>query len=157
MFVYNGPGFFGGFLGVFSNGEVTDGSWKCKETDNPEDGWEQTNFNDSEWQYASIRQDNSGLNVSPRVYGIPPNVHWISPANHHAVRFNCRRRFSTEERNSNSSKEHFHVKFMSPDFVISYNVRHLLQFFIVVFSGGSRGGERGDRDPLIFSEIAHFL
>ncbi|XP_078362094.1 uncharacterized protein LOC144646399 isoform X1 [Oculina patagonica] len=98
VLVYNGPG-IGGFLGVFSNGVVTDRSWKCKETNNPENGWEQTNYIDDAWPYAYIRQDNSGLNIfSERVDGIPSNVHWISPANHKATRFICRRRFSTVEK-----------------------------------------------------------
>ncbi|KAL9980686.1 hypothetical protein ACROYT_G009304 [Oculina patagonica] len=99
--VINGPGWIGGFLGVFSNGVVTDSSWKCKETSSPENGWEQANFDDDGWRYAYIRQNNSGLSVSIRVDGIPPNVHWISPANNYATRIICRRRFSTEERKSN--------------------------------------------------------
>ncbi|KAL9964324.1 hypothetical protein ACROYT_G027952 [Oculina patagonica] len=100
--VYNGPG-VSGFLGVFSNGVVTDSSWKCKETDNPENGWEQTNFVDDAWPYAYNRKNNSGLSGSTRVLGIPANVHWISPANHYANRLICRRRFSTEEKSSNKT------------------------------------------------------
>ena len=104
--VYNGPNWFGGFLGVFSNGVVTDGSWKCKEIfDRPENGWEQPDFNDDEWQSAFIRQRNGNNNgISARVLGIPSDVHWISTEDHYAVRFLCRRNFSMEERNSNSSK-----------------------------------------------------
>ncbi|KAL9980663.1 hypothetical protein ACROYT_G009275 [Oculina patagonica] len=98
--INNGPGFVG-FLGVFSNEVVTDSSWKCKETDSPEYGWEQANFTDDAWPHALIRQDNSGWRSLPRVRGIPSNVHWISPANHYANRVICRRHFSTEERKRN--------------------------------------------------------
>ncbi|KAL9980672.1 hypothetical protein ACROYT_G009285 [Oculina patagonica] len=104
VLVYNGPGIgHSGFLGVFSNGVVTDRSWKCKETNNPENGWEQTNFTDDAWPYAYIRQDNSGRSGVSRVHGIPYNVHWISPANHNATRFICRRRFSTVEKSRNKT------------------------------------------------------
>ena len=100
--IYNLPGNIGGFLGVFSNGLATDGTWKCKEVlSGPDDGWEQTNFNDSTWQHAYVRHDNNGVN---RVPGIPHNVHWISAANQTAVRFICRRHFTEEEKIRNSSK-----------------------------------------------------
>ena len=98
--VYNEPGFFGGFLGVFSNGVVTDRSWKCIETNNPENGWEQTSFNDDAWPHAYMSSNNSVV----RAYGVPSNNYWIHPANDGAIRFFCRRRFSTEEGNSNISK-----------------------------------------------------
>ena len=105
VFVYNGPNGFGGFLGVFSNGVVTDSSWKCNESSiKPEDGWEQTNFTDNTWPNAFVRQDNSGRQSSTRVIGIPNDVHWISAENHEATRFTCRRRFSKEERLRKSSK-----------------------------------------------------
>jgi len=101
--VYNIPGNIGGFLGVFSNRVTTDGTWKCKEIlIRPDDGWEQTNFNDSTWHHAYVRHDNSGLGISAP--GIPHNVHWISAADHNAVRFICRRHFTEEEKLSNSSK-----------------------------------------------------
>ena len=88
--VQNDPKDKSGFLGIFSNGVVTDSSWKCKETDNPENGWEQIDFADDAWPQAYVRFNNSETQVS----GIPPDVHWISPANHLAKRFICRRRFS---------------------------------------------------------------
>ena len=98
MFVYNGPNGFGGFLGVFSNGVVTDSSWKCKESFiKPDDGWEQANFTDNLWPNAFVRHDNSGLHSSTRVTGIPKGVHWISAENHEATRFICRRRISKKE------------------------------------------------------------
>ena len=105
MFVYNGPNGFGGFLGVFSNGVVTDSSWKCNESSiKPDDGWKENNFTDNTWPNAFVRQDNSGQQSSTRVIGIPNDVHWISAENHEATRFICRRRFSKEERLSKSSK-----------------------------------------------------
>ncbi|XP_078362117.1 uncharacterized protein LOC144646410 isoform X2 [Oculina patagonica] len=96
--VNNNPKNKGRFLGIFSNGVVTDSSWKCKETHSPENGWEQTDFNDDAWPHAYIRDNNSVT----QVYGIPSNVHWISPANHLAKRFICRRRFIKDEGKSNS-------------------------------------------------------
>ncbi|XP_078362112.1 uncharacterized protein LOC144646406 isoform X2 [Oculina patagonica] len=99
VYVTNGPRYLSGFLGVFSNGVVTDSSWKCKETDSPEDGWEQANFTDDAWPSAYIRFNNSGT----RAHGIPLDVHWITPANNVASKFFCRRRFSTEKKNSNST------------------------------------------------------
>jgi len=108
VLVYNGPNGFGGFLGVFSNGVVTDSSWKCNETSiTPDDGWEQTNFPDNAWPNAFVRHDNSGRGPSTHVFGIPKNVHWISAEKHDATRFICRRRLSEEERLSKSSKYSF--------------------------------------------------
>ena len=85
---------------MFSNGVVTDRSWKCIETNSPENGWERTNFNDDAWPHAYMSYNNSAV----RAYRIPSNNHWIHLANNRAIRFFCRRRFSKEERNSNSSK-----------------------------------------------------
>jgi len=108
VFVYNGPNGFGGFLGVFSNGLVTDSSWKCKESViKPHDGWKQTNFTDKSWPNAFVRHDNSGLQSSTRVTGIPKDVHWISAENHEATRFICWRHISKEERLIKSSKYSF--------------------------------------------------
>ncbi|KAJ7374033.1 hypothetical protein OS493_009363 [Desmophyllum pertusum] len=99
--VTNSPGGIGGFLGAFSNQVVTDRSWKCKEVNSSfEDGWERTNYTDDTWSFAHIRNDNS---ASLGVFGILPSVHWISPANYGATRFICRRRFSEQEKASNST------------------------------------------------------
>ena len=98
--VYNEPKWAGGFLGVFSNGVVTDRSWKCKEANSPEDGWEQSSFNDDAWPDAYMSFNNSVI----RSYGIPSSIYWIHPANNRAVRFFCRRRFNTKEGNINSSE-----------------------------------------------------
>ena len=105
--VHNSPGHIGGFLGVFSNGLATDSSWKCKEIlIRPDHGWEQTNFSDITWPRAYVRHDNSGPSGFYPVPGIPHNVHWISAANHNAVRLICRRHFTEEEKLRNSSKWH---------------------------------------------------
>ena len=110
VFVYNGPNGFGGFLGVFSNGVVTDRSWKCNESSiKPDDGWKETNFTDNTWPNAFVRQDNSGLQRSNRVTGIPEDVHWISAENHWATRFICRRRISKDERLSNACSGKYSV------------------------------------------------
>ena len=100
--VLNEPGLFFGFLGVFSNGVVTDSNWKCKESHSPENGWERANFTDDGWPHAY----EWGNNSVTRAYGIPLNALWIHPQNHIATRFFCRRRFSKEESNKNSSKLH---------------------------------------------------
>jgi len=105
--VYNKPEWSGGFLGVFSNGVVTDRSWKCIETNKPGIGWEETSFNDDAWPHAYMSFSNS---VSKRVYGSPSSAYWIHPANKRAIRYFCRRRFSKEEKNTNYSK--YSVKFL---------------------------------------------
>ena len=105
--VFNTRGGFGGFLGVFSNGVVTDGSWKCKETYGLEIGWEQTNFTDDAWPHAFMRRNNSGPSDIPQVSGIPSNVHWVSPANQFFPGGSiCRRRFRMEEKASDNSTYH---------------------------------------------------
>ena len=90
---------------MFSNGVVTDSSWRCNETSiTPHDGWQQNNFTDNTWPKAFVRHDNGGQGNSAHVFGIPKNVHWISAENHDATRFICRRHISKEERLSKSSK-----------------------------------------------------
>ena len=103
VYVTNGPTYLSGFIGVFSYGVATDSSWKCKEINlRLENGWELPDFNDDAWPHAFIRFNNSG----PIVYGIPTNVHWITPENPVASRFICRRRLDTGKENINSSKYH---------------------------------------------------
>ena len=102
MSVTNTPGSKSGFLGVFSNGMVTDFSWKCEDSHDLENGWEQTNFTDDDWPNAYMRYNNSARD--PEVYGIPLNVHWISLADDSATKFICRRRFYIEEKKRGSSK-----------------------------------------------------
>ena len=110
MFVYNGPNDFGGFLGVLSNGVVTDSSWRCNETCiTPQEGWEQINFTDNTWPNAFVRHDNSGQLFATHVFGIPKDVHWISAENHYATKFICRRHFSKEERLSNTCSSKYFV------------------------------------------------
>ncbi|KAL9980676.1 hypothetical protein ACROYT_G009289 [Oculina patagonica] len=99
VYVTNTPGGYTGFLGVFSNVVVTDNSWKCIETQSLDNGWEKVNFVDDSWPYAYIRYNNTGS----KVIGIPWNVHWISPANHLANAFICRRRFSEKMETNNST------------------------------------------------------
>ena len=122
VFVYNGPNGFGGFLGVFSNGVVTDSSWKCNESSiKPDDGWEQTNFTDNTWSSAFVRHDNSGRHTSTRVIGIPEDVHWISAENHEATRFICRRRISKDEKLSNTCSGKYSVS-LFPASAIAVNL-----------------------------------
>ena len=122
VFVYNGPNGFGGFLGVFSNGVVTDSSWKCNESSiKPDDGWEQTNFTDNTWSSAFVRHDNSGRHTSTRVIGIPEDVHWISAEHHEATRFICRRRISKDEKLSNTCSGKYSVS-LFPASAIAVNL-----------------------------------
>ena len=126
MFVYNGPNGFGGFLGVFSNGVVTDSSWKCNESSIlPDSGWEQNEFTDDTWPSAFVRHDNSGQDRSTHVFGIPKDVHWISTENHNATRFICRRRLSTEERLSNTCRSKYSVSRIPASAIVSLSERTL--------------------------------
>ena len=127
VFVYNRRIGFGGFLGVLSNGVVTDNSWKCNETSiTPQEEWEQTNFTDNTWPNAFVRHDNSGRHIATHVFGIPKDVHWISAENHYATKFICRRRFSEEER-SNTCSSKYSVSLFR-DFPIVVNLSSILTF-----------------------------
>ena len=44
----------GGFLGSFSDGSVTDSSWKCTPTFF--NGWNTSHFDDSTWPYATTKK-----------------------------------------------------------------------------------------------------
>ena len=136
MFVYNEPNRFGGFLGVFSNGVVTDSSWKCNESSiKPDDEWEQINFTDNTWPNAFVRQDNSGRLSSTRVTGIPEDVHWISAENHWATRFICTRRISTDERLANTCSSKYSVSlFPASAIAINLSERSLNQLHKMVRS-----------------------
>ena len=143
VFVDNEPNGFGGFLGVFSNGLVTDRSWKCNETSiTPDDGWEQTNLTDNTWPNAFVRHNNSGRHNSAHVYGIPKDVHWISVENHYATKFTCRRRISMEERLSNTCSSKYSVSlFPVSAIVINLSKRTLKQLHKTVRSESSNTEE----------------
>ena len=65
----------GGFIGNFSDGSVTDSSWKCAR--NVSDDWYKTNFNDSSWPKAQATNFNRSLwGLSPAA-GISESAQWI--------------------------------------------------------------------------------
>ena len=69
----NGGG--GGIIGSFSDGSVTDSSWKC--TRNVSKDWNMTNFDDSSWPNAQVLN----LQIFPWRYypfdGISKSAQWI--------------------------------------------------------------------------------
>ena len=89
--VNNIPGGYGAFLGVFSNGVVSDDMWRCSETGQLDQEWATVSFDDTSWSRAVTWQNNSG---ALEVEGIPTNVHWIGVRNRIADKFICRRRFN---------------------------------------------------------------
>ena len=62
---------YAGFIGSFSNGAVTDGSWKCSRdlvTD-----WQKLNFDDSKWSAPTATRDNGDLSAKD----IAKSAKWI--------------------------------------------------------------------------------
>ena len=60
-------GSWGGLLGSFSDGHVTDSSWKCTQIHS--DGWNGSTFNDSTWPAAMATMKNGDL-----PWGIATNI-----------------------------------------------------------------------------------
>ena len=69
---YNGPG---GIVGSFSDGSVTDSSWKC--TRSVDDDWYMTNFNDSSWPNAYITNLTTFTWQKYPFNGISKSAQWI--------------------------------------------------------------------------------
>ena len=63
-----------GILGSFSNGLVTDTSWKCSNNFNP--GWNSPDFDDSSWP-AAKEVAKHGDNPWGNIDGIAPTAKWI--------------------------------------------------------------------------------
>lgn len=74
----------GGILGSFSNGLITNASWRC--SDVTEQGWSEAGFDDSSWKHATVHAINSYHNASlsvPRgpLLQIVEGAAWIWTAN----------------------------------------------------------------------------
>ncbi|XP_031572572.1 uncharacterized protein LOC116306633 isoform X2 [Actinia tenebrosa] len=74
----------GGILGSFSNGLITNSSWRCSAV--AEQGWNVAGFDDSSWDHATMHSINSHHNGSlsmPRgpVFDIADGAAWIWTAN----------------------------------------------------------------------------
>ena len=78
-----------GFIASFSNGIVTDKTWKCA-TRSPRN-WYATDFDDGQWPAATEHSDNSG---NEKVNGIAAKAKWIGPSDRFARYFYCRRRMT---------------------------------------------------------------
>ena len=64
-------GVVGGFLGGFSDGNVTDSSWKC--TRNFDNQWKSPTFNDSAWP-AALATRGQGNENNGNQWDVQPNV-----------------------------------------------------------------------------------
>ena len=66
-------GFFG-ILGSFSNGMITNASWKCDSVKYP--GWNSPDFDDSNWP-AAVERANQGDKPLGEIPGIAWTAKWI--------------------------------------------------------------------------------
>ena len=65
----DGPG---GIIGSFSDGLVTDGTWKCER--NVSDDWNMEKFDDSTWSYAVAEETSDGKLWNSFPSGISTNA-----------------------------------------------------------------------------------
>ncbi|ESP05287.1 hypothetical protein LOTGIDRAFT_152117 [Lottia gigantea] len=65
-------GVIAGIRGSFSNGVVTDSSWRCSTS--ADEGWKEIGFDDSNWQDATI-QTHTNWGANPT--SIPSEAKWI--------------------------------------------------------------------------------
>ena len=63
-----------GLLGSFSNGMVTNSSWKCE--DDEYSGWNSPDFDDSSWP-AAVEVATHGVNPWKIISGIASTAKWI--------------------------------------------------------------------------------
>ena len=63
-----------GILGSFSNGMVTNASWKCEDDEYP--GWNSTDFDDSGWP-AAVERATHGERPWYNITGIASTAKWI--------------------------------------------------------------------------------
>ena len=74
--VFDTGGGWGGLLGSFSDGDVTDASWKCTKTYS--DGWNKSIFDDSAWPAAhAMIMNGDPSSPWPSATNIASNAKWI--------------------------------------------------------------------------------
>ena len=66
-----------GFIGHFSNGQVTDNSWKSSQQF--EKDWQKPSFNDNGWLPASVIKDKAASSLA-NIKDISSNAKWIGIA-----------------------------------------------------------------------------
>ena len=66
---------YGGLIGSFSDGVVTDGTWKC--TREYRAGWETLNFDDRNWPFATATRGQGDPGAWANVPKIASNAKWI--------------------------------------------------------------------------------
>ena len=64
-----------GILGSFSNGQVTDATWKCHSSPVPNE-WASAAFNDSSWS-AAVEHGDHGSGPRGRIMNISDDAKWI--------------------------------------------------------------------------------
>jgi hypothetical protein len=68
----------GGMIASFDNGVVTDNTWKCKKiTGTPPTGWNEADFDDSSWPYATQHNYNGVGKGGLLINGISTLARWM--------------------------------------------------------------------------------
>ena len=74
-------GVIAGILGSFSNGQVTDATWKCHSSPVPSE-WASADFNDSSWP-AAVEHEDHGSAPWRRIMNIADDAKWIWTKNNY--------------------------------------------------------------------------
>ena len=69
-------GVFAGILGSFSNGQVTNTTWKCHSSPVPSE-WASADFNDSSWPAAVEHGDHGSAPWNRKIQNIADDAKWI--------------------------------------------------------------------------------
>ena len=80
-----------GILASFSNGNVTDGSWKC--TDSTSCDWETQNCSSDAWKDASVVANNGAHSTSTKFQEIASNAQWIWISHSLSISVWCKKTF----------------------------------------------------------------
>ena len=67
---------FAGILGSFSNGQVTDATWKCHSSPVPSE-WASADFDDSSWPAAVEHGDHGSASWEEKIHSISDDAKWI--------------------------------------------------------------------------------
>ena len=119
-------------LGNFSDGNVTDGSWKCSSV-KPSDQWISSTFDDSSWPNALATEGQGGK--WPNQPNIANNAKWIWAGNSYVYNGStsniayCRRKIDILEESVNIEPPTTTTKGTSPFFTLLHKPLYcLLQF-----------------------------